>query len=588
VHNIEKKIRIIRLIFHHVFHTPKIYRLRIALAFLFIIGTIGINISLPILFKDVVYLLQNQRPIYTVYLALASYAAIWVLGQITSQLREIVSYRFVERATNNFCIQIFQHLHALSHQYHLNRHTGSIINALERAQGALPKVFWGLCFFVIPTSLEVVFAAGILMKKYGLHVVLILLATIISYIIFTINFTKKAVINLRAAYQSHAKASAWSVDSLLNFETVKHFANEHFEVERFSKVLDEREVKAAKSRAFLEWIHLGQGIIIGLGLAVVTWIIGQKVIVKELDVSDFILVNSYFIQFAAPLSHLGTIFRNIREGLTNLESVVDILATQQIIPEIKGAHDLHFQQGNIEFRNLSFAYENGNVLFKDFNLQIKAGSSLGIVGTTGTGKSSLVKLLMRFYDPNSGQILIDDQDIKGVTLKSLRVLFGLVPQDIVLFNTTLRENIEYGKPGASFTEIQEAAKLANLSSFIERLPEGYETLVGERGLKLSGGEKQRVAIARMILKKPRIFLFDEATSSLDLKTEKLIKENLSYLSRGYTTLIIAHRLSTVQDADWIIFLDHGSIKEQGTHDELMKQKGLYYNLWKVQEKDGAG
>lgn len=418
--------------------------------------------------------------------------------------------------------------------------------------------------------------------KNAMALIIFLLIILVCYTVFSIIGTSWSAQVQRINNEKHFNAQSRIVDSLLNFETVKYFSNQAYEKQETDKLLQEVEDASTKKHVVTESVHLGQGIVIGIGLIVLTWLSGNSVIQGTMNVGDFVLINGYLLQFVQPLSWFGYILRKMRKGLTDLENIFNMLHLQPEVSNAPSAIDLKITKAEVTFDHVSFGYDPSRTILRDVSFHVPAGKHLGIVGPSGAGKSTIARLLFRFYDVNKGAILINNHDIRTVSQKSLQKVIGIVPQDTVLFNNTLYYNIAYGRPGATSEEINEAAHLAHLDGFIKLLPDGLQTIVGERGLKLSGGEKQRVAIARVLLKKPLIYLFDEATSALDSKTEREIQKNLEEISAGSTTIIIAHRLSTVIHADNIIVLDHGSIVEHGTHQQLLAHNGVYARLWKKQ------
>ena len=489
----------------------------------------------------------------------------------------------LERCIRLFCAKLFDHLHSLPMKFHLDRKTGAITNALERAQNGFPEVFWGLFFFIIPTIIELFLAATVLCYYYGAIYGFILLFISILFIFFTLYFTERASHLQHLSNEQQLKTNANIVDSLLNFSSVKYFNNKEYEVSKCTNYLKERENILVKAMTSMEFVKIGQSIIIGLGLVILTYAAGKQTLLSIYNVSDFVLINGYILQFAAPLGAIGFVTRDIRRGINNLSNIMEIYNIKPVSSSYSRHLKLVENLETIEFKNVSFGYDIARTILKDVSFNLQAGKTIGIVGETGSGKSTISSLLFKFYDINSGNILINNEDIKNVNTESLYKIFGIVPQDITLFNTTIYENILFARPNASQKDVEEAIELAQLEIVLKNLPNHYETIVGERGLKLSGGEKQRIAIARAILKRPSLYIFDEATSSLDLFTERKIMQNITPILKSSTSLIIAHRLSTVINVDEILVLNNGMVEERGSHSSLIKQQGLYSSLWKAQE-----
>lgn len=576
-------LQIIMLLLPYLWINNWNLRLRIFAALFFIVITMFINVSVPLILKKIISLFGvTNAPTNFIQLLLLAYGIFWLMGQVMSQMREIVLFRVMEHGIHLLSNDIFAHFHTLSLKFHLNRRTGAITSAIEKAQDSFPDIFWGIFLSLGPTIIEVLIAITILWRMYGSAYGLILLAILVCYTLFSIIGTEWSALAQRINNEKHFNAQARIVDSLLNFETVKYFSNQKFEEKQVDELLQESEDAATKKHVTSESVHLGQGVVIGLGLILLTWITGNNVLKGTMNVGDFILINSYLLQFAQPLSWFGYFLRKIRKGLTDMENVFNLMNIKPEIVDQPHAVVLPAECAEVEFKNVSFGYEPERLILKDISFKVPRGNSVAIVGPSGAGKSTISRLIFRFYDVTSGAIFVNGHDIRTVTQESLQKLIGIIPQDTVLFNNTLYYNIAYGRPDAAYEEVLEAASLAHLDNFIEQLPDGLETIVGERGLKLSGGEKQRVAIARVLLKRPSLYLFDEATSALDTRTEREIQKNLEEISSGTTTLIIAHRLSTVTHANTIIVLEDGSIVEQGSHQELLEKNGLYARLWKKQ------
>lgn len=557
-------------------------RWRFLISIFLMLITIGLNIGVPLILRQVINMISSPPSgLLMAEMLLVAYGVVWTFSKTTEQLQLVAFNRVVERGMRLLCLNTFDHLLNLSFKFHASRKTGALLGSLDRAQFSFWPIF-GVFHIILPTLIEIMIATGILIFLYGWNYGLILAGTLLVYMLFSIYGSQWSTEAQRIANEKSAEVSANVADSLLNYETIRHFVNQKYEHEKCSKLLALREDAATKQHALGELVTLGQGIIMGVGIIVLTWLSGNQVINGTLRVSDFILINVYLLQFMGPLAQFGYIFRGMNEGITNLEDVMELLDEKPDLKDSPKSSALNFKKGVITFNKVSYAYDVRRPILHEVSFEIPAKNTVAIVGASGAGKSTIAKLLFRYDDVSSGQILIDNQDVRELTQASMQSCIGIVPQHTALFNDTLRYNIAYGKPDASDADIQKAIENAHLDAFIEALPERLETVVGEHGLKLSGGERQRVAIARVLLKNPPILVFDEATSSLDTKTEHLIQENIEEISRNATTLIIAHRLSTVIHADQIIVLDHGRIAETGTHGQLIKQGGLYAQLWKKQ------
>ncbi len=560
-------------------------RLRILISILCMICMIFFNLGLPLLFKKIISILSGTAlmpAVAFISVLLIAYGLIWTLSQIVAQIRTMVMYRVLERSERFFSMRIFDHLHRLSLRYHLEKRTGTVTNAIERAYNGFDNIFWGLLLFMIPTCVEILLAISILFYLYGYVYSIGLFLLMIAYLIFTIATMPWAV----KGYEQFAKkrSHSWGriVDSLINFETVKYFNNQNYEHVQCEEALKELEDFAVARYIRYALIQLGQAIILGLGLTFFIWRAGNSVVYGAMNVSDFVLISGYILQFIGPLNHFGYILTQIRKGLNDMQDSIELLALKPEIKDSPDAIDLHVMMADVVFEHVDFWYDKRRPILRDISFRIPAGKTVAIVGPTGSGKSTIARLILRFYDVTGGQILLNGHDIRTITQQSLHAAIAIVPQDTTLFNNTLYYNVAYGRPTASKAEVERALSLAHLDALIKKLPEGYDTLVGERGLKLSGGEKQRLAIARAILKNPAMYIFDEATAALDVRTEREIQENIRQISQQVTSLIIAHRLSTIVHANSIIVLDHGHIIEQGTHRELLKNEGLYARLWNKQ------
>lgn len=504
------------------------------------------------------------------------------------ELRDALFSRVTERAMRKIGLRVFNHLHALDLSFHLERATGGISRDIERGTNGISFLMRFLMFNIVPTLFEILMVAIILSSLFSFWYGLVTLVAVVIYVIFTVATTEWRNQYIREANQADSSTNTRAVDSLLNYETVKYFNNEVYESQRFDQALAHWETAKLKNRMSLLVLNSGQALVIALAITVMIWMAARSVLNQEMTLGDLAMINAYMIQLFIPLNFLGFIYREIRRAVTDLENMLALLKRKSNIIEKEDAKTLVITRGEIEFQSVDFAYTDDRPILKNFSVKIDAGTKLAIVGASGAGKSTVSRLLFRFFDVQGGHILIDGQDIKDVTLESLRKVIGIVPQDTVLFNASIRDNVAYAKPEATPEEIDKAITLANLDTFIASLPAGDKTLVGERGLKVSGGEKQRIAIARVLLKGAKIIIFDEATSALDSHSEAAILDAISLLAKNHTSLVIAHRLSTVVDADKIILMDKGSVVEQGTHAELLAQKGRYAQIWDIQlqnEKD---
>lgn len=560
-------------------------KFRIVLSAFFVIFTILLNVSTPLVFKETVHNLSYNSQSNLILLLMISYGLMWLTAQVMTHLREIIMFRVIEHASCKLNFKVFSHLLNLPLHFHVNRKTGAIVSAIERAQKSIPQLVWGIFFYFVPTIVELICASTILFKLYEPGYGLILISTFVLYTFYTIIFSKKAVKAQQMSNEQQSKLGARSLDSLMNFESIIYFNNQEYELNKQTIYLKNLEDARTKAQVSMSYIFMGQNTIIGLAILLLTWITGQKVIEGALEVSDFVLINVYLLQFSLPLSFLGQIFKNVREAIINLETVLEFLEEKNIATYSYNKNSFNYSMGEIKFENVCFGYKNRPCILNNLSFSIPAGKTIAIVGPTGSGKSSLIKLLLRAYDTNAGKIMIDGQNIEEIPHDYLRSLFSVVTQDSLLFNDTIFNNIIYGKPDATREEVEVAAHKACLSELINSLPKGYDTFIGEKGIKLSGGEKQRIAIARAVLRKPKIYLFDEATAALDMKTERIIQNNLREISSGSTTIIVAHRLSTIVDASIIFVLDKGIIVESGKHNYLLNNNGWYAELWKKQNSE---
>lgn len=545
------------------------------------------NVGVPLALKHAVDALdpQQQPIIYLPVAMLLIYGLLRLTSSVFSELRDALFAKVIFRTVRRIATTIFNHLHSLSLRFHLQRQTGGISRDIERGSRGIGFLLNFMIFNILPTLVEIGLVCIILLLNYDSIFALIITGTILIYIVYTLLVTEWRMRFRRAMNDMDSEANNQAIDSLLNYETVKYFNNEAFEVNRYDRKLARWEKSAIRNQVSLSVLNVGQGIIIAVGLTALMLLAGQGVVEGELTIGDLVLINAYLLQLYLPLGFLGFVYREIRHSLADMERMFSLLEQQQETADTSTASHLNVSQGKIRFEQVDFYYESQRPILHQINFVIESGQKLALVGASGSGKSTVVRLLYRFYDPQQGRILIDDQDIRSLTQHSLRQAIGIVPQDTVLFNDSIYNNIAYGQTDADYDAIIAAAKQAHIHEFIRRLPDGYNTLVGERGLKLSGGEKQRVAIARTLLKNPAIIVFDEATSALDSHAEKAIGQELLSISANKTTLVIAHRLSTVVDADMILVLEHGHIVEQGSHQQLLKRNGHYAAMWALQQSE---
>ncbi|MEZ5648167.1 MAG: ABC transporter ATP-binding protein/permease [Alphaproteobacteria bacterium] len=563
-------------------------KLRVIIAMLLLVAGKLANVYVPIVYKhaiDAISGSKTQDALVTVPLGLLlAYGLVRILAMAFSEFRDIVFANVAQRAIRRAALNVFQHLHRLSLRFHLDRQTGGLSRAIERGTNGIDFLLRFMTFNVLPTLLEIGLVCGTLWWLYGFLIAGITFITIAVYVAFTLGITEWRIKFRRYMNEMDSEANTKAIDSLLNYETVKYFGNERHEAQRFDQSLQRYEKAAIRSATTLALLNIGQGIIIAGGLTIVMILAARGLVAGTMTIGDFVLVNSYLVQLYLPLNFLGFVYREIKQSLADMEQMFALLKIDAEVDDPPGATELKTARGEVTFNAVVFGYDPRRPILKGISFTIPAGHTLAIVGPSGSGKSTISRLLFRFYDVDDGAILVDGQDIRSVRQASLRAAIGIVPQDTVLFNDTLAYNLAYGRPGASQTEVEQAARLARVDDFAIKLPDGYKTRVGERGLKLSGGEKQRVSIARTILKNPQILLFDEATSALDSHTEKEIQAALRQVSRDRTTLIIAHRLSTVVDADEIIVLMEGQIVERGTHASLLAAEGAYAAMWVKQQQ----
>ncbi len=570
--------------------------LRVILAFGALLIAKVITLAVPIAYKNIVDFLTGEGATAgdtgVTYLGLAAIPAMLIVaygvGRILmvlfAQLRDVVFTVVSQNAVRRLADRTFRHLHTLSLSFHLERRTGGLNRVIERGIAGVDTILRMAVLNSIPTAVELAMIAGLVAWYFGWIYVAVVFVTVVFYVWFTFIASEKRLTIRRDMNESDTEAHSKSVDSLLNFETVKYFGNEDLEARRFDASMARYEKAAVRAYTSLGVLNTGQAVIFTLGMVTCMLLAARDVTQGVLTVGDFVMINAILLQLYMPLNFMGMVYREIKQGLIDMETMFALLDEKAQIVDRPGAKPLDVKKGAIKFDRVSFAYDPGRPILKDVNFEVPAGKMVAIVGPSGAGKSTISRILFRFYELAAGTVTIDGQDIKDVTQSSLRAAIGMVPQDTVLFNDTIEYNIRYGKPDASVAEVREAARLAQIDDFIMTLPQGYDALVGERGLKLSGGEKQRVAIARTILKSPPVLMLDEATSALDSHTEKEIQDALESVARDRTSLVIAHRLSTVVHADNIIVLDHGEIVEQGTHAELLAKGGFYASMWARQRE----
>jgi len=564
------------------------FRGRVILAlFALVISKLAI-VGMPLILKEIVDSLDSalvKDAIALPVVLLLAYGGLRLIASLFNELRDAVFARVRYHAMRSISQRVLKHLFSLSLRYHLDRKTGGIIRDLERGTNSLSSILNYLVFNVIPTAAEFILVAIILLGQYEVRFAIVTFVTVIVYVGFTLAVTEWRMHFRHKMNTLESGANTYAVDGMINYETVKYFTNEDYELKRYDDTLGEWEYAAVKSQNSMSLLNFGQGAVIAVGITFMLIYAAQGVVAGSMTLGDLVLVNALMLQLFMPLNFLGIIYRALKYSLADMDLMIQLLDTRTEINDVENANSLEITEANVVFDHVSFSYNDDRKIINDVSFIIPSGHKVAVVGPSGAGKSTLVRLLFRFYDTTQGSINIDGQDIKQITQDSLRKSIGIVPQDTVLFNDTIRHNISYASHDASEDEIIQAAKIANIHDFITGLSEGYGTLVGERGLKLSGGEKQRVAIARMVLKRPRILVFDEATSSLDSRSEQSILEALKEVAEQHTTLVIAHRLSTIIDAETILVMDHGSIVEQGTHQSLLQLGGLYAHMWQLQQEE---
>lgn len=570
------------------------FKRRVAFALVFLVLAKVASISLPFFLKHIVDSLDQEsentdailsNDLVMVPLALVfAYGAARFMNVLFNELRDTLFGRVTEGTMRTVGLKAFKHLHRLELNFHLNRRTGGLSRDMERGTAAINSLMRFMVFNIVPTLVEVLIVVGVMLINYGWEFALIIFLSVASYIFFSVIATEWRTRFVREANMADSTSNSRAIDSLLNYETVKYFTNENYEARRYDEALAEWQDAKRKNRLSLFALNGGQALIIAVGTTLMLALAATQVAEGVMTLGDFVLVNAFMMQIFIPLNFLGFVYREIKGSLAGIEALFSLIKTEPGITDDRDASSLKVSKGQIELSNLSFHYHPDRPILKNINLTLNAGEKVALVGASGSGKSTLVKLLFRFYEPTQGGIYIDGQDIRLVTQDSLRREIGIVPQDTVLFNDSILENIRYGRPEASDEDVKKAISLAHLEQFIDQLPEGLNTKVGERGLKLSGGEKQRVAIARTILKQPSILIFDEATSSLDSKSERAILSAIDEVSQGHTTLMIAHRLSTIVEADTILVFESGELVEQGSHKALLAKSGTYTRLWEAQKE----
>lgn len=574
--------RVIKLLLPYLLE----FKTRIFFALACLVLTKVASVYLPFILKDIVDVLDTQQEnrVYLVPFALvAAYGLVRLTIVIFAEIRDTLFGRVTERAIRRIGLKVFQHLHKLDLDFHLNRQTGGLSRDIDRGTSGINFLMRFMIFNIIPTLIEIVMVVGILLVNYGIWFALITLSSIVLYVGYSVFATDWRTRFIREANKADSSSNTRAIDSLLNYETVKYFTNEAYEAKAYDEQLATWEQAKMKNRLSLFALNGGQAIIISCSMTAMLALAAYQVTYEKMTLGDFVLINAFMMQLFIPLNFLGFVYREIKGSLANIEHMFELMLKKPKVEDDDDASVLALSQAEIKFEGVSFAYDVKRPIIKNITFTIKSGQKVAVVGESGSGKSTLVKLLFRFYDCDSGQITIDGENISHVTQHSLRKNIGIVPQDTVLFNDTLFANVHYGEPNADEAKVNHAFQMAHLADFVSRLPDGMETIVGERGLKLSGGEKQRVAIARTILKNPRILVFDEATSSLDSQSEQAILAAIKEVAAHRTSLVIAHRLSTIVDADNIIVMQQGEIVEQGTHQNLLVKKGHYFIMWQLQQ-----
>ncbi len=578
-----KDLQVIRSLLPYLWE----YRGRVILALAFLVLAKVASVAVPLVLKGIVDALDaSQNPELMLPLALIlAYGGVRIASVVFGELRDAIFAKVTQRSIRRVALKVFRHLHRLSLRFHLDRQTGGVSRDIERGSRGISFLLNFMVFNILPTLVEIALIAAVLLVSYNVWFALIPFVTAALYIAFTLVVTEWRMKFRRRMNEMDSRANTRAIDSLLNYETVKYFGNEDFEARRYDENLAVWERASIRNQTSLAALNVGQGTIIALGVTLLMWLAARGVVDQTLTLGDLVLINAYLLQMFIPMNFLGFVYREIKHSLADMERMFSLLDEHEEIPDKPDARPLQIQGGAVRFENVSFGYTPERPILQDVSFEIPAGHKVAVVGPSGAGKSTLVRLLFRFYDVDRGRIEIDGTDIHDITQQSLRAAIGIVPQDTVLFNDTIYYNIAYARPEASREEVERAAALAHLKDFIESLPQGYDTLVGERGLKVSGGEKQRIAIARVILKNPRILVFDEATSALDSHSEQAILAALREVAEHHTTLVIAHRLSTVVDADQILVMEGGRIVERGAHQELLAAGGAYARMWALQQQE---
>ncbi|GAB5604564.1 ABC transporter ATP-binding protein/permease [Sideroxyarcus sp. TK5] len=562
------------------------FKWRVAFVVMLLVASKLANVVVPLALKEIVDEMGKPQAMLAVpVMLILGYGLLRLLSTLFGELRDALFAKVTQRAIRRVALQVFEHLHSLSLRFHLERQTGGVSRDIERGTRGISFLLTFLLFNILPTLLEIGLVAAILFVKYDPMFAIITFVTLAAYIVFTLVVTEWRMVFRRTMNDMDSKANTRAIDSLINYETVKYFGNEKYEVARYDEQMKSWEVSAVRNQTSLATLNAGQSIIIAIGVTLLMLLAAQQVVAGKMTVGDLVLVNVFMLQLYMPLHFLGFVYREIKNALADMEKMFRLLDVHREVEDAPDAQPLRLEHAAVRFEQVEFSYDPTRQILHGVSFDVPAGHTVAVVGASGAGKSTLSRLLFRFYDVDSGAVVIDGQDIRSVTQASLRAAIGIVPQDTVLFNDTIYYNIAYGRPDATRDEVLRAAQSAHIHHFIESLPLGYDTMVGERGLKLSGGEKQRVAIARAMLKDPAILIFDEATSALDSKSEKAIQDELRHIARERTTLIIAHRLSTVVDAEQILVMDKGVIVERGTHRELLARQGVYSQMWALQQQE---